>query len=308
MVAAEGHDRPLYGITLALAAVSAFAVMTALIKAADRVPAGEAVFFRSVLTLPALALWCAAAGRLGALRTANWPEHARRGIAGTAAMGLGFAGLKFLPLPEVTALRFATPILIVVFAAALLGERVRAIRLSAVAVGLAGVLVIVWPRLTMAGESRELFGAAITLSSAALAALAQVFVKRMAGSEPTVTIVFWFSLTATVLSLASLPWGWVVPRGAEWAWLLGAGAIGGAGQLFLTASYRYAEAGVLAPFTYVSMLWAIAIGWWVFGEVPTAPMLAGSALVIGAGIAIVLRERALGMRRAAEAKLRAKGW
>ena len=223
-------------------------------------------------------------------------------------MGLGFAGLRFLPLPEVTALRFATPVLIVLFAAVMLGEKVRLIRLTAVAVGLVGVLVIVAPRLTVSGGTRELVGAGIVLASAACAALAQIFVKRMAATETTAAIVLYFSATATLLSLLTLPFGWVMPRGAEWAWLLGAGVIGGAGQIFLTASYRHADASVLAPFTYVSMLWAIAIGWSVFGEVPTAPMLLGSGLIFAAGIVIVLRERQLGRGRAAEAKVRAKGY
>ncbi len=308
MAAPEVHDRPLYGIALAIAAVSTFAVMSALIKAAGRVPAGEAVFFRSVLTLPALLGWAAATGRLALLRTGNWTGHAWRGIVGTTAMGLGFTGLKFLPLPEVTALQFATPILIVLFAAVMLGEPVRLIRLSAVGVGLLGVVIIVWPRISAEGSTRELIGAGIVLTAAGCAAMAQIFVKRMAGTEPVIAIVFYFSLTATVLALGTVPFGWVVPRGVEWVWLLGAGVIGGVGQILLTSSYRYAPASVLAPFTYVSMLWAIGIGWSVFGEAPTLPMLAGSALVIGAGIAIVLRERALGIRRAAEAKLRAKAF
>jgi drug/metabolite transporter (DMT)-like permease len=126
----------------------------------------------------------------------------------------------------------------------------------------------------------------------------------MAGTEKTAAIVFYFSLTASCLSLLTLPFGWVWPTGLEWALLIGAGLVGGLGQIFLTASYRYAEAGVLAPFTYVSMIWALAIGYFVFNEVPTLAMLLGAALVISAGVAIVLRERQLGMQRTAERKVR----
>ncbi len=292
-----------------IAAVTLFTVMTSLIKAADRVPAGQAVFFRAFFTMPILLIWFGARGQIAdALRTANWRGHASRGIVGSVAMGLGFLGLKYLPLPEVTALRFATPIMIVVLAALMLGERVRLIRLSAVAVGLLGVLVILWPRLTVDGSAAELFGAAIVLASALCAAFAQIFVKRMTGTEHTAAIVFYFSLTATTLSLLTLPFGWVWPEGWEWAFLIGAGLFGVAGQLLLTSSYRYAEAGTLAPFTYVSMIWAILIGWFVFGEMPTVAMLLGSVLIIGAGFAIFLRERQLGLKRVAEGKVRAKGW
>lgn len=300
--------RPLRGIFLMMAAVSLFVVMSGLIKAADRVPAGQAVFFRSACAVPVILGWLLAQGQFPqGLRTRNWQGHAVRGIAGTLAMGLGFAGLRYLPLPEVTAIRFATPIMIVIFAALILGERLRLIRISAVTVGLVGVMIVMWPRLTFEGGEGALFGALVTLGSATLAALAQVFVKSMSGVERTAAIVFYFTMTAAALSLLTVPFGWVWPVGWEWAFLIGAGLIGGVGQILLTSSYRFADAGVVAPFTYVSMLWALVIGFFVFGEVPTLPMLGGAALIIAAGVAIVLRERQLGLRATAERKVGAKG-
>jgi len=300
--------RPGRGILLMIAAVTIFTAMSALIKAADRVPAGQAVFFRASMSLPIILIWLAIRGEVAdGLRTRSWRGHAVRGIAGSIAMGLGFAGLKYLPLPEVTALRFVTPIFIVLFAALMLGERIRAIRITAVAAGLVGVVVILWPRLTLTGEGDELFGAGLVLASATLAALAQIFVKSMAGREHTAAIVFYFSLTATLLSLTTIPFGWVVPTGRELVLLVSAGIIGGVGQILLTSSYRFADAGVLAPFTYASMLWAVLIGFVVFDEVPTVPMLTGAALIIAAGVGIWLRERQLGVRRATEGKIGAKG-
>jgi drug/metabolite transporter (DMT)-like permease len=300
--------QPVRGILLMMSAVTLFVVMTSLIKAAPRIPPGEAVFFRSAGAMPVILAWLLWQGQFPAgLRTSNWTGHAVRGIAGTLAMGLGFAGLKYLPLPEVTAIRFVTPILIVIFAALLLGERLRLIRISAVSVGLVGVLIIMWPRLTFGGGDAALLGALLTLGSATLAALAQIFVKSMSAVERTAAIVFYFTLTAAVASLATIPFGWVRPLGWEWVFLIGAGLLGGLGQILLTASYRFADAGVLAPFTYVSMLWALVIGFFVFGEVPTLPMLGGAALVIAAGVAIVLRERQLGLRATAERKVGAKG-
>ena len=171
-------------------------------------------------------------------------------------MGLGFTGLKLLPLPEVTAIRFAGPIFVVIFAALILGERIKLIRLSAVGVGLIGVLIVMWPRLQFEGGDAALLGVIVTLGSAGLAALAQVFIKSMAGKEKTAAIVFYFSMTATLLSLLTAPFGWVRPVGLEWVWLVGAGLIGGLGQILLTSSYRFADASVLAPFTYVTMIWS----------------------------------------------------
>ena len=220
-------------------------------------------------------------------------------------MGLGFWGLKILPLPEVTAIRFATPIFIVIFAALILGETIRLVRVSAVLVGLAGVLIVMWPRLSLGVGDIALLGALVTLASAGLAALANIFIKTMAGTEKTTAIVFWFSSTAATLALFSIPFGWVMPVGIEWVWVIGAGLIGGMGQILLTASYRYADASTLAPFTYVSMIWALIIGYFAFGDVPTVPMLFGASLVIASGVVIVLRERKLNHQRTAERKLQA---
>jgi len=300
--------RPGRGILLMIVAVTLFTAMSVCIKAAERIPAGQAVFFRAGLTVPAVLIWLAFRGRLvEGLRTARPWVHVRRGVVGSVSMGLGFAGLRYLPLPEVTALQFVTPVLVVLFAALMLGERIRIVRITAVVAGLLGVAVILWPRLTSSGEGAELFGASIVLCSAGLAALAQIFVKSMAGREGTVAIVFYFSLTATVLSLATIPFGWVRPTPPELALLIGAGVLGGFGQIVLTTSYLHADVGVLAPFTYVSMLWSLIFGFVFFAEVPTVPMLTGAALIIAAGVAIWLRERQLGKRMATEGKIGAKG-
>ncbi len=225
---------------------------------------------------------------------------------GTLAMGLGFAGLGYLPLPEVTAIGYAAPILTVIFAAMFLGEEVRLFRISAVALGLVGVLIVVYPRLTVLSDNTagyaQAFGAMVVLGGAVFAALAQVFVRRLVQAEKTATIVFWFSVTAAVLSLVTLPFGWVWPTPREAALLIGAGLLGGVGQILLTTSYREADASVIAPFDYASMIFALLIGWFVFAEAPTATMLLGAALVVAAGIAIILRERWLGLERARQRK------
>lgn len=289
-----------------LLAITVFSVMSGFIKAADRVPAGQAVFFRSAFAMPVIIIWLWMRGDLAqGLRTNNYSGHILRSVAGTIAMGLGFAGLKFLPLPEVTALRFITPILIVVFAALILREQVRLLRVSAVLMGLVGVMIILWPRLAagLAGAGhREIVGAAMVLGSAAFAAFAQIFIKRMASVERTAAIVFYFSLTSMILSLFSVPFGWVWPTGLELALLIGAGLVGGVGQILLTSSYRFADASVLAPFTYVSMIWALLIGYFIFSEIPTVMMLAGAALVILSGVVILLREQQLARRHNAVQK------
>ena len=305
---AEPSMRPLRGIAFKLASVLVFIVMASMIKAtADHVPAGQTVFFRSFFAIPVIFVWLAVRRELpGGLKTANPFGHFWRGLMGTLAMGFGFAGLGYLPLPEVTAIGYAAPILTVVFAAMFLGEEVRLFRISAVAMGMVGVMIVVYPRLTvLSGDAAgylEAFGAMVVLGGAVFASLAQVFVRRLVNTEPTAAIVFYFSLTATALSLITIPFGWVWPTPGEAAILVAAGLLGGVGQILLTSSYREADASLVAPFDYASMIFALGIGYFVFAEVPTLPMLAGAALIVAAGILIIWRERQLGLERARQRK------
>ncbi len=305
---AEPSMRPLRGIAFKLASVLVFIVMASMIKAtADHVPAGQTVFFRSFFAIPVIFVWLAVRRELpGGLKTANPFGHFWRGLMGTLAMGFGFAGLGYLPLPEVTAIGYAAPILTVVFAAMFLGEEVRLFRISAVAMGMVGVMIVVYPRLTvLSGDAAgylEAFGAMVVLGGAVFASLAQVFVRRLVNTEPTAAIVFYFSLTATALSLITIPFGWVWPTPGETAILVAAGLLGGVGQILLTSSYREADASLVAPFDYASMIFALGIGYFVFAEVPTLPMLAGAALIVAAGILIIWRERQLGLERARQRK------
>ncbi len=300
--------RPLRGIAFKLGSVLVFIVMAALIKATSaHVPAGQAVFFRSFFAIPVIVLWLVLRRELATGLQARAPMgHVWRGLVGTLAMGLGFAGLGYLPLPEVTAIGYAAPLLTVIFAAMFLGEEVRIFRISAVALGLTGVLIVLAPRLSLVSSDAtgmtEAFGAMLVLGGAVFAALAQVFVRKLVTTEKTSAIVFWFSLTASVLSLVTLPFGWVIPTPTEAALLVLAGLLGGLGQILLTSSYREADASLVAPFDYASMLFALAIGYFVFQEVPSWTMLGGATLIVTAGILIILRERHLGLERARQRK------
>ena len=300
--------RPLRGIGFKLGSVLVFIVMASLIKAtAAHVPAGQAVFFRSFFAIPVIVVWLVWRKELATGLRARAPMgHIWRGVVGTLAMGMGFAGLGYLPLPEVTAIGYAAPLLTVVFAAMFLGEEVRAFRISAVILGLVGVLIVLAPRLSIvsgdAAGMAEAFGAMLVLGGAVFAALAQVFVRKLVDTEKTAAIVFYFSLTATLLSLVTLPFGWVWPTPTEAALLVTAGLLGGLGQILLTSSYREADASLVAPFDYASMLFALGIGYFVFSEVPTLPMLGGAALIVTAGILIIWREHKLGLERARQRK------
>jgi drug/metabolite transporter (DMT)-like permease len=158
-------------------------------------------------------------------------------------------------------------------------------------VGFAGVILIAGPE---AGLSRgALYGALFALTGAALTAVAMVQIRRMSAYEHSLTIAFYFMLTSAAVSLLTFWWGWQMPHASEWAVLLLTGIAGGVGQIFLSFSYRYGEASVLAPFDYAAMIWAVILGYYVFGELPVPQVWTGGAIVIGAGLLIFWRERML---------------
>ncbi|MBE3638741.1 DMT family transporter [Mangrovicoccus algicola] len=294
---------PITGILLKIASVFLMTAMSALIKyASDTVPPGEAVFFRSLFAFPPLLVWLAMRGELRhGLRTDRPLGHLWRGLVGGTAMGLMFLGLSFLPLPEVTAIFYATPIFVTIFAAMFLGEPVRAFRVATVVTGLAGVLVVMQPRLTALNGGGDLgmaLGALAVFTATVFAAMAQITVRHLTKTEHIAAIVFYFTATTTALSLLTLPFGWVMPQGPVlWA-LIGAGLLGGVGQILLTASYRHADAAVIASFEFISIVLAILVGYAVFAEIPTVQMMIGAALVVASGLALAWREHRLKIAQA----------
>lgn len=298
------HSDPLRGILLKVLSVCFFVVMATQLKATETVPPGQMVFFRSFFALLPVLAWLAWQGRLQtAFSTARPVGHVVRGLVGVASMGLGFFALTRLPLPEATAIGYASPLIIVILSALLLKERVQIFRWTTVIVGLVGVMIILWPRLTLfsseAGLSDgEAVGALAAVAAAVLSAFAMLQVRTLVQTERSETIVIYFFISASILALMTVPFGWVWPTPQQTALLIGAGFAGGMGQLLLTSCYRYADMSVIAPFEYVSLLLTIAIGYLLFAEVPTVAMLVGATIIVAAGIAVILRERYLGLDRA----------
>jgi len=292
------------GIALKLISILLFTMMAACIKAGrEVVPPGEAVFFRSAFALPPIIIYAWWRSRLvDAFRVNDRFAHFNRGLIGVTSMGCGFAALGLLPLPEVIAIGYAAPLMATALAAIMLGEKVRAFRWTAVFVGLVGVLIMVWPRLTVLARGSftdsEALGAWLALMGATLAAVATIHIRRLTRTESTLAIVFWFTVTCTVASLSTVPFGWVMPDPWPLALLIAAGLLGGAGQMTMTESYRHADASTLAPLEYSSMVYGLAIGYLIFAEIPGWSVLIGATIVILAGILIIWRERTLGLDNA----------
>lgn len=282
--------------------------MSSLIKYCSvSVPAGEAVFFRSLFALVPIAVLLWHRNLLHtAFVTKNLKGHLLRGALGATGMSFGFGALALLPLPEAIAIGYAMPIFATLLAALMLGEVVRIYRWSAILLGLAGVLVILGPKFTIfdgRAASGEALGALLSLCSSVIGAFSMLQTRRLVETEQTATIVVYFSLTCTAMGILLMLFGATLPSSRIAGLLILAGIFGGIGQLLMTESYRYADTSTIAPFEYTSMLLGLVIGYLVFEEAPTATMLIGGAIIIGSGMFIILREHQLGLTRAKARKV-----
>ncbi|MCX8998439.1 DMT family transporter [Rhizobiaceae bacterium BDR2-2] len=297
------HANPMKGILLKVSSVFLFVCMQTFIKlAGTEVMPGQVTFYRSAFALVPILGYLACRQQLrGALYTSNPLGHFKRGFLGILSMGLGFYGLLHLPLPEAIAIGYALPLLAVVFAAFILKEQVRVYRWMAVVTGLVGVLIISWPKLSLfregGFESTQAVGALAVLLSATLGAMAMIQVRQLVSTEKTPTIVLYFSITASVFSLATVPFGWPALPLDVTAMLALSGFCGGVAQILLTESYRHADVSAIAPFDYTSILLGIGIAYFLFNDVPSSTTLVGTTIVVGAGIFIIYREHMLGLER-----------
>lgn len=295
-------------IGLKLLSAIIFAMMSALVRQlGEAVPVGQIVFFRSACAIPPVLLIYAFRRELmSALRTNRFFGHLLRGTVSVSGMFTNFAALARLPLADATAIQFCSPLITVALAALILKERVRIYRWSAVAVGFIGVIVMLIPnfdisRYTAAGiGSAAMLGSIFALINAFCNAGAVIQTRRLTQSETTSSIVFYFSLVCALAGLVTLPFAWHPPTQTELLALIATGILGGLGQIFMTESYRYATASVIAPFDYTSLIWALVLGYWVFGELPSTLVYIGATIVAGAGLFVLWRERQLGIVRAPE--------
>lgn len=293
---------PIVGISLKLVSTLTFTVMSALVKSLSaKYPIGQIVCFRSFFALIPLVIWLAWRSEFpSALRTSNLRGHLKRSCFGALSMSMGFSALAFIPLPDAVALGYAAPLLLVVLAAVVLKERVRIYRWTAVAVGFCGVLLMLSPYLggsALVGglSGGPAIGAMLALGSAACSAFSAIEIRQLTATERTGAIVFYFMVLTSLLGLATIAFGWVMPDAWDAMLLVGAGILGGLGQIFIVQAYRYGDASLIAPFDYTSMLWAMAIGWFFFNDWPATTVLVGAVIVIASGIYVIMRERQLGL-------------
>jgi drug/metabolite transporter (DMT)-like permease len=269
--------------------VFVLSVMDALAKfAVGHLPTMQIVAIRSGLVLLALIPFVLLTGRAAQLRTRRPVGHVVRGLLSIGAIFCFFESLRTLPLATSIAIGFGAPLMMTAFSVPILKEKVGIHRWTAVAVGFAGVAVIVGPA-AFGGVLSA--GALYALAAAAFYALGMTCVRWLGSTESEITMIVTQSAVMFLVGLAVLPFVAIPVPGFMWFALAGMGAVLVLGQFLSFRAFRLAPVGAVAPFHYTELLWATALGWIFWGEWPPDNVWYGAAVVVAAGLYVIWRER-----------------
>jgi drug/metabolite transporter (DMT)-like permease len=279
----------LRGILLALAAMLLFGLMDAASKfLSARYPTPQIIWLRYVFTIPMVLLVLAPQGLGRPLRSARpWLQIVRSCLL-VLEIGLVVWCFGRMPLADVHALLALTPLTVTALAVPILGERVGPRRWAAVAVGFAGVMIILRPGLGVVQPA-----ALVALASVLLYGLYQVLTRMVGRSDSAETSMIWQLLVGAALASFVVPFAWRMPDPQHWPLFLLVAALGGAAHYCMIRALQLAPAAVIQPFTYTLLLWAVIIGYLGFGDLPDRWTLVGAAAIVGAGVYTALREHRL---------------
>ncbi len=292
------RPRPLLALFVRLAAAFALATMGMLVKLTAERGAHlmELIFWRQLLTVVLLGTGLAITGQLALLRTRRLPAHARRAASGLFGMVFTYGAVLLLPLAEATTLGFTAPVFAVLIAMVLFREKIGPYRWSAVAMGFAGVLVVMQPFSGLA-HGITLAGIVVGLVAPFMVAVISYQLQDLNKTENPWSIVFWFGALTTPVAAIALPFVTSAHDPLTWALILGMGLVGAAAQMLLTTSLRFGSAAVILLMDYTSLLWASFYGYAIFDRAAPASLWLGAPLIIAAGVLIAWRERQLARSR-----------
>ena len=280
------RDGMLRGVVLMTVGCVLVTVNDAIMKLVAGVyPPGESIFVRGLFVSIPIALLVYRGGGLRTLHVTNVRGQALRALTLAVSMFLFITSLRYLPLADAVALTFAGPLMLTAAAPWALGERVGWRRRSAVAVGFAGVLIMLAP-----GQEGLRWAALLPLGAAFFEAVRDIVTRRLVVTETSLSMTAWSTGLVTLCALATAGHGWQPMSVGDAALLAMAGCCMGAALFLMTEAFRHAEATIIAPFRYSSVLWAMMIGWLAFGDWPGPAMFAGAGLVVGSGLYILHRE------------------
>jgi drug/metabolite transporter (DMT)-like permease len=247
-------------------------------------PAFEVAFFRNLFGLVALTPFFLRHG-LGMLRTRRIGLHALRGSIQVGCMLMFFSALTLTPLAKVSALSFTAPLFATAGAVLVLGERIRARRITALVLGFVGAMIIVGPGFVVLDT-----GAILVLASSAGWAVTMLVIKHLAKTESSLTLTAYMAIFMTPLSFLVAVWFWRWPEPVDYLWFLVMGSLGTVAHILMAQAFREAEATAVLPLDFTRLIWASLLGFFVFGEVPVLWTWLGGSVIFASTTYIAFRE------------------
>ncbi len=268
-----------------LLAAFAFAALTTIIRdMSSTLHPFELAFFRNLFGLLFMLPWFWRSG-FAALKTERLHLHGFRALVGLSAMLAWFTAISMMPLAEATALSFTAPLFATIGAALFLGETVRARRWAATVAGFVGALVIVRPDGIDIG-----FASALALAASAFMAIASITVKSLSRTESASTIVLFMGLLMTPMSLAPALFHWTAPAPTDYLWFIAIGFFATIGQMSMARAFAATDISAVLPFDFSRLIFAAAMGYFLFAEIPDVWTWSGAAIIFTATLYTAHRE------------------
>jgi len=262
-----------------------FSLMDVIVKWSVDYPIGQILFFRGFFGI-IFYFFIIPRDRLHNFYQTKRPGlHSLRFLAGLIAIVAIFIALRKLPLATVVSISFAAPIFTTIFSIFLLSEKVGIYRWLAVLVGFIGILIITEPGISEL-NIYYIFPIIFCLGLSYVA----ITLRQLSSTEPVWLISLFFSIAITLLSFLTIPFGWVMPSLNHFIILSLIGVFGGGSNLWLSQSYKYSEVSLVTPLKYLTLVFAIIFGYFIWGEIPTIKTLIGAFLVIISTLIIFRRE------------------
>jgi drug/metabolite transporter (DMT)-like permease len=280
-------DRPFKGIALILASTIFLGTSDVTAKyLSATLPSIEITWIRFLVFAMIMTPAMMPGSPLFAMQTGRLGLHLLRGATILGSSLFFISGLRFLPIAEASATGFVAPLFVTALSIIFLGEKVGLRRWIATAVGLIGVLIILRP-----GTGAFHMAAFFPLVSALAWACTLIITRMMSGTERAMTVMAYSSIVGLCILSALVPFVWVTPTWHDIAFGILIGIASTAGQWIVVLAFRYADASVLAPFSYTQLLWVSILGFFIFGEVPDAYTITGAAFIVASGLYTAHRER-----------------
>jgi drug/metabolite transporter (DMT)-like permease len=283
---APRRDQIPLGILYMVGASLLFALVNAMVKwEVALYPVGEVAFVRSLFSLVPCYLMILPRTGMAVWRTGRRWDHVKRAVSQFSSMMCIFIAFSLMPLADAIAISFSSPLFTTLLSILILKERVGVHRWTALFVGFLGVLLVTHP-----GAGSFQWGAAFALANAILISTVAIAIRRMSATESTETLTIYQLTLITFFTAMLLPFGFAMPRWGDGLIMVLAGFGNGVAQYWWTKSFHLAPPSAVVPFNYLSLVWATALGFLVWGDLPTPALLTGSAVVVGSGLYLLWRE------------------